>query len=216
MLPEEVRQSLCASAVALARSVGYRGAGTAEFLYDEDAQEFYFIEMNTRIQVEHPVTELITGIDLVREMILIAGGEPLRLKQEDISLSGHAIECRINAEDPFNNFMPFPGTAQSLTVPGGPGVRFDSMLYPGYTVPPFYDSLLGKLMVWDENRPPPLTACSGRWKNLRWTGIVTTKPLHQALVVDTDVRSARFHTKFLEQWLETEPLRLDQHREVAG
>jgi len=216
MLAEEVRQSLCASAVALASSVGYRGAGTAEFLYDEDAQEFYFIEMNTRIQVEHPVTELITGIDLVREMMLIAGGEPLRLKQEDISLSGHAIECRINAEDPFNNFMPFPGTAQSLTVPGGPGVRFDSMLYAGYTVPPFYDSLLGKLMVWDENRTAALNRMQRALEELEVEGIVTTKPLHQALVIDTDVRSARFHTKFLEQWLETEPLRVDQHREVAG
>ena len=154
MLSEGVRKALCDSAVALAKSVGYRGAGTAEYLYDDDNPgAFYFIEMNTRIQVEHPVTELITGIDLVREMLLIAGGTPLRLKQQDISaLRGHAIECRINAEDPYNDFMPFPGQVSGLTVPGGPGVRFDTMLYPGYAIPPFYDSLLGKLMVWDDDR----------------------------------------------------------------
>ena len=129
--------------------MSYRGAGTIEFLWENG--EFYFIEMNTRIQVEHPVTEMVTGIDLVREMIRIAGGEPLRFKQNDIKLTGHAIEVRINAEDPAKNFMPSPGTISALTVPGGPGTRFDTMLYQGYQVPPFYDSLLGKLIVWDEN-----------------------------------------------------------------
>jgi acetyl-CoA carboxylase biotin carboxylase subunit len=216
MLDEDVRQALCDAAVALAKSVGYRGAGTAEFLYDDETGDFYFIEMNTRIQVEHPVTELVTGIDLVREMILIAGGEPLRLAQGDIAVSGHAIECRINAEDPYNNFMPFPGVVSGLTVPGGPGVRFDTMLYPGYAIPPFYDSLLGKLMVWDDSREAALVRLEGALRELVVEGVTTTAPLHQALVNDDDVRAGAFHTKYLEQWLESEPLGEVKNREVAG
>ena len=215
-LPGEVRERLCAAAVALAQSVGYRGAGTAEFLYDEETRDFYFIEMNTRIQVEHPVTELITGIDLVREMIAIAGGEPLRLEQSDIAISGHAIECRINAEDPENDFMPFPGVVEALAVPGGPGVRFDTMLYPGYAIPPFYDSLLGKLMVWDETRDKALDRLARALAELEISGVKTTKILHQALLADPDVRAARFHTKFLEPWLEAKPPGLVQHKEVAN
>ncbi len=151
-LTPEVREALCASAVRLAESVGYRGAGTLEYLYDAATGEFFFIEMNTRIQVEHPVSEMITGIDLVREMIRIAAGNPLAYAQGDVRLKGHAIEVRINAEDAAKNFLPAPGTITGLRVPGGMGVRFDSMLYPGYSVPPFYDSLLGKLIVWDETR----------------------------------------------------------------
>ncbi len=216
MLDDDIRQSLCAAAVALAKSVGYRGAGTAEFLYDDETRDFYFIEMNTRIQVEHPVTELVTGIDLVREMILIAGGEPLRLAQDDIAVSGHAIECRINAEDPYNDFMPFPGTVAGLTVPGGPGVRFDTMLYPGYAIPPFYDSLLGKLIVWDDSRDAALARLDGALAEFDVEGVTTTAPLHQALVRDDDVRAGAFHTKFLEQWLEREPLGEVKKREVAG
>ncbi|MGI9412065.1 MAG: acetyl-CoA carboxylase biotin carboxylase subunit, partial [Hyphomicrobiales bacterium] len=215
-LPEDVRRKLCAAAVALAQSVGYRGAGTAEFLYDEQSRDFYFIEMNTRIQVEHPVTELITGIDLVREMIAIAGGAPLSLEQSDIGISGHAIECRINAEDPENDFAPFPGVVENLSVPGGPGVRFDTMLYPGYAIPPFYDSLLGKLMVWDETRDKALNRLERALAELEISGVKTTKLLHQALLADPDVRAARFHTKFLEHWLETRPPGLVQHKEVAN
>ena len=205
-LPEHIRQRLCAAAVALAQSVRYRGAGTLEFLYDDDAKEFHFLEMNTRIQVEHPVTELVTGIDLVREMIRIARGEPLRPRQEDISLNGHAIECRINAEDPANDFMPAPGVVESLMVPGGPGVRFDTMVYPGYTIPPFYDSLLGKLIVWDESRASALRRLQRALGELEISGVKTTKPLHQALAADADVRAANVHTRFLEQWLERAPL----------
>ena len=204
-LPEAVRQELCAAAVSLARHVGYRGAGTLEFLYDDDSQRFFFIEMNTRIQVEHPVTELITGVDLVREMIRIAGGEPLRLNQDDIKVSGHAIECRINAEDPANNFMPQPGVIETLSVPGGPGVRFDAMIYPGYAIPPFYDSLLGKLIVWDEDRPAALRRMTRALAELEIGGVKTTKALHQALAADESVGRAAFHTKFLEQWLESDP-----------
>ena len=201
-LPEDVRQALCQSAVDLARSVNYRGAGTVEFLYDEASQGYYFLEMNTRIQVEHPVTEEITGVDLVREMIRIANGEPLRLRQEDIQITGHAIECRINAEDPANNFMPSLGTIESLSMPGGPGVRFDTMLYPGYAIPPFYDSLLGKLIVWDESRETALRRLERALDELEVAGIKTTKPLHQALAADESVRAASFHTRYLEQWLE--------------
>ena len=205
-LTEKVRQALCQSAVALAESVNYRGAGTVEYLYDDATEAFYFIEMNTRIQVEHPVTECITGIDLVRQMIRIAGGEPLRLRQEDIRRQGHAIECRINAEDPFSDFMPNPGQIENLSLPGGPGVRFDSLLYPGYAVPPFYDSLLGKLIVWDEDRSRALARLARALNELEISGIKTTIPLHQALVIDPSVRGAAFHTKFLEQWLEHNPL----------
>ncbi len=214
-LSSEVRQKLCASAVALAQHVGYRSAGTLEFLYDDASHEFYFIEMNTRIQVEHPITEFITGIDIVREMLRIAGGEPLRLRQEDIEIKGHAIECRINAEDPANDFMPNPGTIESLMVPGGPGVRFDSMLYPGYVITPFYDSLLGKLIVWDEDRASALRRLEGALGELEISGVKTTLPLHRALVAEEAVRTASFHTTFLESWLSSEPTGLVQSEELA-
>ncbi|RMD61448.1 MAG: acetyl-CoA carboxylase biotin carboxylase subunit [Alphaproteobacteria bacterium] len=205
-LPEDVRQKLCDAAVALAQSIRYRSAGTLEFLYDDETGDFYFLEMNTRIQVEHPVTELVTGIDLVREMIRIARGEPLRLRQGDISLAGHAIECRINAEDPANGFMPAPGVVDDLIIPGGPGVRFDTMLYPGCTIPPFYDSLIGKLIVWDDSRASALHRLERALGELDVSGVKTTKSLHQALVLDDDVRNANVHTRFLEQWLERDRL----------
>jgi acetyl-CoA carboxylase biotin carboxylase subunit len=164
--------------------------------------------MNTRIQVEHPVTEAITGIDLVREMILIAGGAPLRFAQADVGMRGHAIEVRINAEDPSNGFLPSPGRIDTLRIPGGPGVRFDSMLYPGCTVPPFYDSLLGKLIIWDEDRNYALARLQRALGELEVAGIATTKPLHQALARDSDVNAARFDTGFLERWLEINAGRL--------
>ncbi|MGE4250591.1 MAG: acetyl-CoA carboxylase biotin carboxylase subunit, partial [Parvibaculaceae bacterium] len=187
VLPDEVRRKLCASAVALAEAVHYRGAGTIEYLYDDETRDFYFIEMNTRIQVEHPVTELITGLDLVREMILIAGGQRLRHRQDDVRRTGHAIEVRINAEDPAKNFMPFPGTVAGLSVPGGPGTRFDTMLYDGYQVPPFYDSLLGKLIVWDETRASAIDRLKRALAELEIGGLKTTKPLHLLLADDPEV-----------------------------
>ena len=202
VLPQAVREKLCASAVALAEAVNYRGAGTIEYLYDDVTHHFYFIEMNTRIQVEHPVTEMITGIDLVREMIRIAGGEPLRYQQSDVRMTGHAIEVRINAEDPAKNFMPAPGTVTSLRVPGGPGTRFDTMLFQGYQVPPFYDSLLGKLVVWDETREAAIARMRRALDELEIGGIETTKSLHQLLVLDEQVRKGEFHTRWLEPWLE--------------
>ena len=202
-LPEDVRQRLCESAVALVRSVRYSGAGTVEYLYDEVSREFYFIEVNTRIQVEHPVTEMITGLDLVQEMLRIAGGEKLSVRQEDISISGHAIECRINAEDPRRNFMPGPGKVDKLVVPEGDGIRFDTMLFEGYTVPPFYDSLLGKLIVHGADRAECLAKLGKALAGLEIVGIPTTVPLHAALAADADVAAGRFHTHFLEGWLET-------------
>jgi acetyl-CoA carboxylase, biotin carboxylase subunit len=200
-LTPTMREKLCTSAVALAKAVHYRGAGTLEYLYDDRSHEFYFLEMNTRIQVEHPVTEMITGIDLVREMIRIAGGEPLRIRQDQLRISGHAIEVRINAEDPARGFMPNPGTVSALNVPGGNGVRFDSMLYPGYTVPPFYDSLLGKLIVHDEDRASAIRRLVRALGELSVEGLATTKSLHQALARDADVLAGRFHTAWLEPWL---------------
>ncbi len=208
VLPQAIREKLCSSAVALAEAVNYRGAGTVEYLYDDDTHHFYFIEMNTRIQVEHPVTEMITGIDLVREMIRISGGEPLRYMQDDVRMNGHSIEVRINAEDPARNFAPFPGTVASLHAPGGPGTRFDTMLYQGYQVPPFYDSLLGKLIVWDETRGAAIARMQRALGELDVGGLKTTKPLHQLLAADASVRKAEFHTRWLEPWLERNAHRL--------
>jgi acetyl-CoA carboxylase biotin carboxylase subunit len=200
-LTSAIREKLCSSAVALAKAVNYRGAGTIEYLYDDRSNEFYFLEMNTRIQVEHPVTEMVTGIDLVREMIRIAGGERLRIRQDQMRIHGHAIEVRINAEDPAKGFAPNPGIVTALNVPGGNGVRFDSMLYPGYTVPPFYDSLLGKLIVHDENRASAIRRLDRALGELNVEGLATTKSLHQVLARDPDVQAGRFHTAWLEPWL---------------
>lgn len=207
-IQDDVRARLCASAVALAQAVDYRGAGTVEYLYDDAANEFYFIEMNTRIQVEHPVTEAITGVDLVREMIRIAGGAPLAMTQDAICRRGHSIEVRINAEDPSNGFMPFPGVIGNMRVPGGPGVRFDSMLYPGYAIPPFYDSLLAKLIVWGDDRNHAIARLSRALGELDIEGVKTTKPLFCALAGDSAVRDGRFHTRWLEGWLEDNASRL--------
>jgi len=198
-LDDAQRHRLCQAAVRLAQSVAYRGAGTVEFLFDQD--EFHFIEMNTRIQVEHPVTEMVTGLDLVREMLLIADGQPLRWQQQDIRLRGAAIECRINAEDPQRNFLPTPGSIEQLQLPGGPGVRVDSMLYPGCVIPPYYDSMLAKLTVWDEDRKHALSRMRRALDELHISGVAHTKSLHQALLADADVCAARYHTRFLEHWL---------------
>ncbi len=201
-LPPAVREALCASAVALGQSVRYRGAGTVEFLYDSATHAYYFIEVNTRIQVEHPVTEMITGLDLVQAMIRIAGGESLPCTQAEVSQTGHAIECRINAEDPAKNFMPWPGTITRLRVPVAADIRFDTMLYEGYTVPPFYDSLLGKLVVHAADRASCIERLRAALDELAIVGIPTTIPLHQALARDAEVAAGGVHTRFLEPWLE--------------
>jgi acetyl-CoA carboxylase biotin carboxylase subunit len=179
--------------------MGYRGAGTIEFLYENG--EFYFIEMNTRIQVEHPVTEMITGFDLVREQIRIAEGRPLSVAQEDLVFSGHAIECRINAEDP-ETFAPSPGKVQMLHVPGGMHVRVDSALYQGYNVPPYYDSMIGKLIVYGRTREGCLMRLKRALEEFVIEGMKTTIPLHQRLIADPDVQNGDYSIKWLEEWLE--------------
>jgi len=204
-LSQATRERLCESAVRLAKSVGYRSAGTLEYLYDGDSGEFFFIEMNTRIQVEHPITEMITGIDLVREMIRVAQGYPLRFKQNDIAMRGAAIECRINAEDPEKNFMPSPGRISEINLPGGPGVRMDTMLYPGCTVPPYYDSLLGKLVVHAEDRPAAIARMRRALKELRVEGVNTTRALHLRIMDEPWFGAAQFDTNSLEGWLAARP-----------
>ncbi len=215
-LPPEVRKALCSSAVALAKAVRYRGAGTLEYLYDDASRAFYFIEMNTRIQVEHPVTEMVTGIDLVREQIRVCLGERLRFAQADIALRGHAIEVRLNAEDPARDFLPHPGTVTMLRVPGGPGTRFDTLLYQGCTIPPFYDSLLGKLIVHDEDRTAAIARLERALGELVIEGVPTTLALHQALARDPEVRAGSLDTTWLERWLEANRNQLTGQEEVAG
>ncbi|SNB72026.1 acetyl-CoA carboxylase, biotin carboxylase subunit [Arboricoccus pini] len=214
-LDAPTRAALCASAVALAERVAYRGAGTLEYLYDATRQAFYFIEMNTRIQVEHPVSEMITGVDLVQAMIEIAGGGRLELQQSDVKLKGHAIEVRLNAEDPARGFLPSPGTITRLIVPEGQGIRFDSHLFEGYTIPPFYDSLLGKLIVHGDDRAAALRRLEAALAGLVIEGVPTTRGLHAALLAAPDVRGGRFDTGYLERWLAAEPSRLAAATEEA-
>ena len=198
-ITHEVRVAMVEAAVRLAREVGYTSAGTVEFLVEGD--EFYFIEMNTRIQVEHPVTETLTGVDLVKEQLRVAGGEPLSLKQEDVPFEGHAIEFRINAEDPEKDFMPSPGEIYFLDVPGGPGVRVDSAIYQGYKVPPFYDSLVGKLIVWALSREEAIKRARRALREYRLEGIKTTIPLHLRLLDEEVFQSGNYHTGYLEELL---------------
>lgn len=200
-LGNAARHEICEASVKLAESINYRGAGTLEYLYDPTAGTFSFLEMNTRVQVEHPVTELVTGVDIVAEMIKIAFGNPLSLSQEDVTLNGHAIEVRVNAEDPMNNFMPFPGLVDTLKVPDN--VRFDTMLYEGYAIPPFYDSLLGKLIVHGSDRADAIGKLRDALDNIEIGGVKTTLPLYEMLANDPDVMADNFHTRYLESWLET-------------
>jgi acetyl-CoA carboxylase, biotin carboxylase subunit len=186
---------VCARAMA---DMGYRGAGTIEFLWENG--EFYFIEMNTRLQVEHPVTEMITGIDLVREQIRIADGKDLSCKQEDIEFKGHAIECRINAEDPWT-FAPSPGLVKAYHAAGGMHVRVDSGLYAGYRVPPYYDSMIAKLIVYGRTRERCIMRLRRALEEMVVEGIKTSIPLHQELLRQDDVLSGDYSIKWLEEWL---------------
>ena len=181
--------------------IGYRGAGTFEFLYQDG--EFYFIEMNTRIQVEHPVTEMVTGVDLVREQLMIASGEKLKLKQEDIVIRGHAIECRINAEDP-ETFLPSPGLIKHFHAPGGPGVRVDSHIYAGYTVPPNYDSMIGKLFAYGATRDQAVRRMRIALSEMVIEGIQTNIPLHLELLHDSRFVRGGTSIHYLEQKLAQE------------
>ncbi len=198
LLPDEVRKGLWESAVRLAEHVGYVSAGTLEFLVDREGN-YYFIEMNTRIQVEHPVTEMVTGLDLIRMQFQIASGEPLKLRQKEIELKGHAIEVRINAEDPEKNFRPSIGQIETLHWPGGPGVRVDSHLYAGYKVPPFYDSLLGKLIVWDADRPRAIQRMRRALFEtaLEGPGLKTTIPFHKKVLDNAFFRRGAVYTNFV-------------------
>ncbi|PTQ53741.1 MAG: Biotin carboxylase of acetyl-CoA carboxylase [Hydrogenibacillus schlegelii] len=198
----ELRQALGEAAVRVAQAVDYVGAGTVEFLLDEDGR-FYFMEMNTRIQVEHPVTEMITGIDLVQEMIRVAAGEPLRVRQEDVAFRGHAIECRINAEDPDRDFMPTPGRIERLWLPGGFGVRVDTGLVPGATVSPYYDSMIAKLIVWAPTREEAIRRMRRALDEMvvEGPGVKTTIPLHRALMDDPQFVAGDVDTRFLERRL---------------
>jgi len=198
VISPEVREEMgCLVANAMA-GMGYRGAGTIEFLYEDG--KFYFIEMNTRLQVEHPVTEAITGLDLVREQIRIAEGHPLTLRQEDVVFRGHAIECRINAEDPVT-FAPSPGRVDNYHVPGGMNVRVDSGLYAGYRIPPYYDSMIAKLIVYGTTRNGALRRLRRALEEFVIDGVKTTIPLHQKLLDDPDFQSGDYTIKWLEDWL---------------
>ncbi len=194
----EQRQAIGERCAKACREMRYRGAGTFEFLYEN--KEFYFIEMNTRMQVEHPVTELITGIDIVKQQLDIAAGNKLTLKQSDIKITGHAIECRINAEDP-RTFLPSPGTISHFHAPGGPGIRVDSHIYSGYKVPPYYDSLIAKIIAYGENREIALARMREALEETVIEGIKTNISLHQDILRGNPFKKGGVNIHYLEQWL---------------
>lgn len=200
VITEETRRAMGEAAVRLVQEVGYHNIGTVEYLLDSDLESFYFMEMNTRIQVEHPVTELVTGIDLVKLQLAIATGEKLPLTQKDVKLTGHAVECRINAEDP-ETFAPCPGKIDELHVPGGVGVRFDSFVYHGYSVPPYYDSMLGKLITYESNRELALRKMERCLKELQINGIKTNKKFFSRLLADEKFQNNQYDTNFLQAFL---------------
>jgi acetyl-CoA carboxylase biotin carboxylase subunit len=203
-LTPELREQMGAAAVRAAAAVGYRGAGTLEFLLD--GQEFYFMEMNARIQVEHPVTESVTGVDLVKEQIRVAAGNPLTLSQEDVRLEGHAIEVRITAEDPERGFTPSVGRIEHLVLPGGFGVRVDTHIYAGYTVPPYYDSLLCKIVAWGRDREEAVARMTRCLDETRLDGLQTTLPFHRMLLREPRFRRGEVATNYIRRLLaEREP-----------
>jgi acetyl-CoA carboxylase, biotin carboxylase subunit len=200
-IPEHVHAEMAAAALALAAHLGYRGLGTVELLHDRDRQTFSFLEMNARIQVEHPVTEMVTGLDLVAEQIAVAEGLPLRLRQEDIVLTGHAVECRINAEDWADDFRPVPGRIERVVLPVGDGIRVDTHIQGGSVVPPHYDSLLAKLVVHGTDRADALARARAALELLRIDGVVTTVPMHRALLDDDEFAAGGVDTAFFERFL---------------
>ncbi len=198
VVDQDLRERMGECAVRATQEIGYVGAGTVEFLLDETGH-FYFMEMNTRIQVEHPVTELVTNFDLVKEQIRVAAGEPIMLNLSGNRLRGHAIECRVNAEDPYRNFQPSPGTITAYHPPGGPGVRVDTHIYAGYTVPPYYDSLLAKLIVHGNTRQEALSRMWHALESFIIEGVTTTIPFLQRVIEHPDFEAGRVDTKFLER-----------------
>lgn len=199
-ITQKLRDQMGHAAVAAAKSINYTGAGTVEFLLDKSGK-FYFMEMNTRIQVEHPVTEMITGLDLIAEQIRIAQGEKLQIKQNQVVLNGHAIECRINAEDPDRNFRPHPGIISGYLPPGGPGVRMDSHVYTDYEIPAYYDSLIGKVIVWGRDRPTAIRRMKRALRECAITGVPTTLSFHQKILDSPEFLSGEVYTNFVEQFL---------------
>ncbi|UCH94429.1 MAG: acetyl-CoA carboxylase biotin carboxylase subunit [Candidatus Aminicenantes bacterium] len=202
IIDEETRSRMGELAVKAAGSVGYDSAGTIEFLFDQETKEFYFMEMNTRIQVEHPVSEAITGVDLIKYQFKIANGEKLELEQKDIRRSGHSIECRINAEDPDKDFNPAPGKITQLMLPGGPGVRIDSGVYPGYTIPPFYDSMVAKLITWGTDRREAVERMKRALAEFYIEGIKTTIPFHQKVMKNKEFLRGQYTTDFVGKFMQ--------------
>ncbi|NES85322.1 MAG: acetyl-CoA carboxylase biotin carboxylase subunit [Moorea sp. SIO1G6] len=202
VLDPELREKMGNAAVMAAKSINYVGVGTVEFLLDASG-EFYFMEMNTRIQVEHPVTEMITGLDLIAEQIKIAEGDKLSLTQDQVTLKGHAIECRINAEDPDHGFRPQPGRISAYLPPGGPGVRMDSHVYPDYEIPPYYDSLIGKLIVWGPTRDAAIQRMKRALRECAITGVTTTLTFHQKILETPAFIEGQVYTNFVEKEMMT-------------
>ncbi|MFB6496657.1 acetyl-CoA carboxylase biotin carboxylase subunit [Bacillus haynesii] len=197
-LDEGIREQMGQAAVKAAEAVKYTGAGTVEFIYDYREQKFYFMEMNTRIQVEHPVTEMVTGVDLIKEQIRVASGEKLTLTQDEVTFNGWAIECRINAENPEKNFMPSPGKIEMYLPPGGLGVRVDSAAYPGYSIPPYYDSMIAKVITYGKTREEAVSRMKRALSEFVIEGVHTTIPFHLKLLEHDTFVSGEFNTKFLE------------------
>jgi acetyl-CoA carboxylase, biotin carboxylase subunit len=214
VMTPELRQEMGEAAVAACKAIGYSSAGTIEFLLDED-KRYYFMEMNTRIQVEHPVTEMVTLTDIVRNQIRIAEGEPLGYSQEDVIMVGHAIECRINAESP-DTFTPSPGTITTFNLPGGPGVRVDTYVYPGYRVPPFYDSMIAKVIVHARTRDLAIARMRRALDAMVIEGIKTTIPLHLRIMDNPDFQAGNISTRFMEEFLEGNPVRVQPAPEASA
>lgn len=199
VLSESTRAKICDSAVRAAKAAGYENAGTIEFLYDEDSDKYYFMEMNTRVQVEHPITEMVTGVDIVKEQIRIAAGEKLLYTQDDIKISGHAIECRINAENPSRNFAPCPGTIDYLLMPsGGLGLRVDSAIYQGYEIPPYYDSMLAKVIVHGRDRDEAIAKMKRALYEFIIEGVDTNIEYQNKILNNKQFEKCQYNTSFLE------------------
>ena len=200
-LTDEERQALGDAAVKAGKAVDYDSAGTLEFLYDETAKQFYFMEMNTRIQVEHTVSEEVSGIDLMKEQIRVAAGEKLSFTQDEMKITGHAIEYRVNAEDPYNNFTPAPGPVEAVHFPGGPGIRIDSHVYSGYTISPYYDSMIGKIIVYGKDRDEAIRRMRRALEEFTINGPHTSVPLGEALMVDGRFAAGTYNTAYLEKFM---------------
>jgi acetyl-CoA carboxylase biotin carboxylase subunit len=200
-LDDAVRARMGDAAVRICRQVDYHSVGTIEFILDPASGSFYFMEMNTRLQVEHPVTEVVTGVDIVKAQIRTARGEPLPITQDDVRLTGHALECRINAEDPARDFSPSPGPVRDLRLPGGPGIRIDSHLFEGYRIPPYYDSLIAKVIAWGRDRDEAIARMRRALSEMRIEGVHTTIPFHTRLLGDARFRAGDVHTRFVEDEL---------------